>query len=372
MIFRYLAFDPTRHARKDRFHQLRSAFNLLLTKTAGDVDEALEWLRELGARHRWFDESYEFDDFVRDLLGDGTVERDRPGGTGGLKLTGKGERTLRESALERVFTSLATGSPGDHRTPHAGGAGDETEDTRPWAFGDPIDQVAWTPTLRNALGRMAADRTPGAPRFRIREDDIEIREREAQTGCATVLLLDISHSMVLYGEDRMMKAREVALALHELITNRYEKDTLDLVLFGDDAEHVPLHRIPYVQAGPYHTNTKAGLQMALDILRSRRHANRQIFLVTDGKPSALWRDGSLYKNPFGLDDEIVNRTLDEALRCRKAGVTVTTFMVAADPVLVSFVEDFTRRNRGRAYFTGTNELGATLFVDYLRNRRTRV
>ena len=233
--------------------------------------------------------------------------------------------------------------------------------------------MAWVETFRNALTRTAGDRGPGDPlRISLREEDLEIREREQHTGCATVMMVDVSHSMVLYGEDRMFPAREIALALFQLITTRYRKDTLDLVLFGDDAEHVPLHRIPYIQAGPFHTNTKAGLRMAQSILAHRRHVNKQVFMVTDGKPSAIDRNGQIYKNPYGLDRMIVNRTLDEARACRKAGISVTTFMVARDPALVEFVAEFTRLNRGRAYFTGTDRLGETMFVDYLRNRRTRV
>ena len=208
--------------------------------------------------------------------------------------------------------------------------------------------------------------------FQPREEDIEVHDHEQHAGCATVLLIDISHSMILYGEDRMLPAREVSLALLELITSRYKKDTLDCVLFGDAAHHVPLHEIPYIQAGPFHTNTKAGLQMAQQLLARRRHVNKQIFMITDGKPSCIERDGRLYKNPFGLDDEIRNRTLDEALKCRRQDIPVTTFMLARDPILVDFIEEFTEHNRGRAYFTSLEDLGTTLFVDYLANRRRRL
>lgn len=378
MIWRYVRFDPSKHGREERFRQLRDFFNRLLIATAGDVEEALEYMESIGDRHGWFDEHYTFEDFRKDLLGDGTVKAEgielgRPH----LRLTSQGERFLRTGALERIFGSLAAGDGGDHRTIFPGGAGEELEETRPYEYGDPIDQVAWVPTFRNALFRTAGERAQGAGAgapigLNLTESDLEIREREASTGCATVLLVDVSHSMVLYGEDRMYPAREIALALFELITTRYKKDTLDLVLFGDDAEHVPLENIAYIQAGPYHTNTKAGLRLAQSILTHRRHVNKQVFMVTDGKPSAIWQDGRIYKNPFGLDERIINRTLDEARACRKAGITVTTFMLARDRILVDFVEEFTKLNRGRAYFTGTDRLGETIFVDYLRNRRTRV
>jgi uncharacterized protein with von Willebrand factor type A (vWA) domain len=372
MRFRYIAFDPRLHGRKERYRRLRRIFDILLLKTGGDVEDALRLLEHLGGRYRWFDEAYTIQDFRADLLQEGAVAEQPAGEGGGMVLTSRGEKALRRSALERIFEGLKAAGGGEHRTPFPGGQGEETEDTRPFAFGDPLETIAWTPTFRNALRRAAVDRSGPSAAFALCEEDLEVHEHEAHTGCATVLLVDVSHSMVLYGEDRMTPAREVALALTELITTRYRKDTLDLVLFGDDAERVPLHRIPYIQAGPFHTNTKAGLRLAQEILKARRHANKQVFMVTDGKPSAIFRDGELYKNPFGLDDEIVNRTLDEALSCRKAGIPVTTFMVASDPVLVRFVDEFTRLNRGRAYFTGIDRLGATLFVDWLRNRRARI
>jgi uncharacterized protein with von Willebrand factor type A (vWA) domain len=369
MYYRYVQFDPSKHGREERFRQLLSFFNRLLVNTAGDVDEALRWMKAIGERHEWFDADYSFEDFRADLIGDGKVEATKAPfeGRATHRLTSRGEAWLREGALERVFESLKAGEGGEHRTLQPGGAGDETEETRAYVYGDPVDQVAWVPTFRNAIARAG-----GSLDLSLTEADFEIRERETNTGCATVLLIDVSHSMVLYGEDRMFPAREIALALFQLITTRYRKDTLDLVLFGDDAVHVPLHRIPYIQAGPYHTNTKAGLRMAQSILMHRRHVNKQVFMVTDGKPSAIEKDGRIYKNPFGLDRMVVNRTLDEARACRKAGISVTTFMVARDPALVRFVTEFTQLNRGRAYFTGTDRLGETLFVDYIRNRKTRL
>ncbi|MAG58278.1 MAG: hypothetical protein CMJ83_18480 [Planctomycetes bacterium] len=372
MRWRYVRFDPRRHGREERFKHLRTVFNQLLLETGGDADDAMRWLDRLGERYGWFDGDYSIDDFRADLERSGDVARD-PGTGGGLRLTGRGERGLRREALERIFTGLAAMGAGDHRTHHGGGDGEETDELRAYSFGDPIEQIAWTPTLRNALARSAGEPGRDAPgHWSLREEDFEIRERERSVGCATVLLVDVSHSMILYGEDRMTPAREVALALLELITTRFRKDTLDLVLFGDDAERVELRNIPYIDAGPFHTNTKAGLKLAQEILHSRRNVNKQIFMITDGKPSCIWKQGSLYKNPFGLDDEIRNRTLDEALRCRKAGIAVTTFMVARDPILVDFVDEFTQLCRGKAYFTGTEGLGAALFVDYMRNRQSRI
>jgi len=187
-----------------------------------------------------------------------------------------------------------------------------------------------------------------------------------------VLLLDVSHSMILYGEDRITPAKKVALALTELITTRYPKDDLNVVLFGDDAKEVPLHRLPYVGVGPFHTNTRAGLRMAQAILTKKKVANRQIVMITDGKPSCIWEGGRLYKNPFGLDPKIVNKTLEEATACRRKGISITTFMVTDDPSLSQFVERFTELNRGRAYFADLEHLGSFVLKDFVRNRKKRV
>jgi uncharacterized protein with von Willebrand factor type A (vWA) domain len=178
--------------------------------------------------------------------------------------------------------------------------------------------------------------------------------------------------MILYGEDRITPAKTVALALTELITTKYPKDYLGVILFGDRAERVDLSDIPYVEAGPFHTNTREALQLARGLLSRQKQPNRQVFLITDGKPSAITEGGRVYKNPFGLDMKIVNKTLDEADLCRRQQVVVTTFMLATDPMLTDFVEKLTRVNRGRAYFASPYNLGEFILADYIRNRRRRV
>jgi uncharacterized protein with von Willebrand factor type A (vWA) domain len=175
--------------------------------------------------------------------------------------------------------------------------------------------------------------------------------------------------MILYGEDRFTPAKKVALALTELILSKYPKDTIDVVLFGDDAVQVPIDSLSKAQVGPFHTNTKAGLSLCRGILQGRRSRNRQLFLITDGKPSCIRENGQLYKNPFGLDLKIVNRTLDEAERCRREGIQLTTFMLATDPGLVDFVDTLTKVARGRAYYAASTDLASFVFRDYIRNRR---
>src|SRR5262249_58401784 len=176
-----------------------------------------------------------------------------------------------------------------------------------------------------------------------------------------------------YGEDRITPAKKIALALSHLITTRYPKDTLDVVLFGDDAKRVPLNALVKIEVGPFHTNTKAGLQVAQRILAQRRGMNRQIFMITDGKPSAITENGRPYRNPSPwLDPKIVNKTLEEASACRRKNITITTFMLTNDRPLVEFVDKLTRLNRGRAYYSDLNQLGSYVFVDFVRNRRKRL
>jgi len=341
---------------------LMRIFRQLLLITDGDPEAALRHLDEIGERYRLWREDFGPEDFRRLLERSGEV---RAGAGARLELTRKGERALRRQMLHDVFAKLAARGPGEHRTPHAGGAGEATDETRPFAYGDPTDRIDASRTLGNWLRRTGGEGDP-------EESDLEVREREFQTACATVLLIDISHSMTLYGEDRITPAKRVALALTELILTKYPKDTIDVVLFGDEAHVVPLEKLPYITNGPFHTNTRAGLIAAQEILKRRKSANRQIIMVTDGKPSAIHEDGRLYKNPFGLDPKVVAKTLDEAGRCRRKNIPITTFMLTSDPYLQRFIENFTEVNRGRAYFAESARLESFVLVDFLKNRRRRV
>ena len=186
-------------------------------------------------------------------------------------------------------------------------------------------------------------------------------------------MIDISHSMILYGEDRITPAKKVAMALAEYITTQYSRDTLDILVFGNDAWTVSLKDLPYLEVGPYHTNTVAGLELAMDLLRRKRDANRQIFMITDGKPSCIReRDGNYYKNSVGLDPYIVEKCYHTASRAKKLRIPITTFMIAQDPYLERFVREFTAANQGKAFFTGLKGLGEMILEDYENNRRKRI
>ena len=363
MRFRYRAWQGGSFGDPEFLKALLNLYHQLLLQTNGDVDRALEALEQIGERYGFFGKDFDIEQFKDWLKKNDAVREVEPGRH---VLTGRGERAIRRDSLQEIFGQLAKSASGDHRVPHSGTGVDRLPETRPFEFGDSTVDLDPIGTIGNAIRRSGLDD------ITIGEEDFEVYETEHLTSCATVLLLDVSHSMILYGEDRITPAKRVALALTELITTRYPKDELYVVLFGDDAKEVPLAKLPYVGVGPYHTNTKAGLQLAQRILTRRKTANKQIVMITDGKPSCIFEGGRLYKNPFGLDPKIVNRTLDEASSCRRKGIPITTFMVTDDWDLKEFVEKFTQLNRGRAYFADLENLGSYVLKDFVRNRRRRV
>jgi Ca-activated chloride channel family protein len=363
MKFRYSRWTPESSTDEQKLDQLVSLFSYLVVQTSGDVQEALEWLRQLAEEYGLFNEDMTMDDLIDKLREMGIIEEINQVPT----LTTKGIQRIRHDALREIFTSLKKSPDGAHETPYTGKGVDRLSETKKFSFGDQPTNIDLTSTLSNAFRR------DGIEDFTLKEEDLEVYETEHQTTCATVLMIDISHSMVLYGEDRITPAKQVGLALSELIMMRFPKDYLALVVFGDDAQLVSINELPFLSVGPYHTNTKAGLQLARNLLRRRGgNVNKQIFMVTDGKPSAIFDgSGKLYKNSFGLDPKIVNKTLDEAVACRREKIPITTFMVARDPYLINFVEELTKANQGRAYYSSLSNLGEFVFVDYIRNRRKK-
>jgi uncharacterized protein with von Willebrand factor type A (vWA) domain len=362
MRFRYSKWTPESMTDEQRLESVMSLFSYLLIQTNGDVEEALEWLRQLAQEYGIFDENLTMDELIAKLKEMGIIEEiDEM-----MVLTTKGVQRIRQDALKEIFTSLRKGGIGQHEMPQTGTGVDRLSETKKWALGDAPTNIDLTSTLTNVFKR------DGIDDFELKEEDLEVFETEHMTSCATVLMLDISHSMILYGEDRITPAKQVALALAELIMQKYPKDYIALVVFGDDAKLVSINELPMLNVGPYHTNTRAGLQLARTLLRKRKNVNKQIFMVTDGKPSAIFdENGRLYKNSFGHDPRIVNKTLDEAVACRREKITISTFMVARDQYLINFVEELTKANCGRAYYSGLQNLGEFVFVDYIRNRRKK-
>ncbi len=362
MFFRYSEWDESRHGRNlPTFDRLLDLFQQLLFHTGGDADEALRWLTQIDNQYGLSDDEMGIGDFIEELKNRGLIERDEQ--TGVVQITAKGERGLRQRSLEEIFSHLRKSGRGNHKTPHAGAGDERLPETRPFTFGDDVHGLDVTGTLSNAFRR------GGLGDFSLHEDDFQVYETDHHSSVATVLMIDLSHSMVLYGEDRITPARKTAMALAELIMTQYPKDTLDIVAFGNEAWEVEVKDLPYLQVGPFHTNTRAGLERARTILRRRKNRNKQIFMITDGKPSAHFEAGRLYKNAYGLDRRIVNKVLDEAAICRREGITITTFMIARDPYLQKFVRQLTDTNQGRAYYASLDDLGGFIFEDYVRNRR---
>lgn len=343
------------------FERLLPLFLEMLTHTSGDVEEALGWMDQLDQEHQFYTKDYGRKQFEEDLRKHGMVG-DRPTKGGKTPLTGKAEKLIRERALEQVFGKLKKSDRGNHGLRRTGEGDESTSDRRAYRYGDRVEQIAMSDSIRNAQHH-------GVDDLRLSEDDLEVIETEHASACATVLMIDISHSMILYGEDRITPAKKVAMALAELISRRYPKDTLDIVVFGNDAWQVSLRDLPYLQVGPFHTNTVAGLELAMDLLRRRKLRNRRIVMITDGKPSCVKQNGEYYMNSVGLDDHIVSRTLDAAVRARKAGIPITTFMIAQDNYLQRFIEKFTEANQGRAFYTGLQGLADMVFRDHASNRR---
>ncbi len=362
MRFDYSKWKGPRPEDIEFIKQLMEIYRNLLLQTGGDVDEALRWMEHFGEQYGFFNQNFGLADFKKLLEDTGEAERTPRG----FKMTPRGEKRIRQDSLNEIFSTLQAGGPGDHRSPVAGRGGERLSETRPYQFGDNLSDLDPLTSMSNAVKKH------GIEELKITEENLEVFEQEHLSACATVLMVDISHSMILYGEDRITPAKKIALALTQLIQTRYPRDTLDVVLFGDDAMRVPLRELLKIQAGPYHTNTRAGLQMARQILESRRGVNKQVFMITDGKPSAIREFGRLYKNPFGLDPKIVNKTLEEAVYCRRKRITITTFMLATDYPLLEFVRKLTALNHGRIYETDPQNIGAYVFRDFVRNRRKKL
>lgn len=360
--YQFSKYIPGKQKQSD-FDSLLDLLKQLLLYTSGDITEALDWMNQLDQQHGFTTSEYGMGDFIQDLKDKGYMDENTR--TGSFDITSKMEQAIRKDALKEVFGKLKKGGKGNHNTRFTGIGDEITADRRPYQFGDSLDQIALTESIKNAqLNHGASDR--------MTHDDLVINEKSYKTQTSTVLMIDISHSMILYGEDRITPAKQVAMALAEYINTQFPKDTLDIIVFGNDAWQIPLKELPYLKVGPYHTNTVAGLQLAREILRRKRNPNKQIFMITDGKPSCLKEGINYYKNSFGLDRKIVNKCYNEAAACRRIGIPITTFMIAQDPYLQQFVEEFTETNNGRAFYTGLQGLGEIVFTDYEKNKRRRI
>ena len=303
-----------------------------------------------------------------DVTGQGKIDEAREAAQSvQFNLTEKGMDFLGYRALKNLMGALGRSNFGSHDTPElaTGVAADSV--SRPYEFGDTLN-LDIPATLKNAIEREGL-RVP----LRLDYSDLMVHQTEYRSSCATILMLDISHSMVLYGEDRFTPAKRVALALTHLIRTQFPGDSLRVVTFGDRAEEIPLSRLSQAKVGPFHTNTAEGLEVSRRLLRAQKKDMQQIIMITDGKPSAMTLPGGrVYTNSGGLDPQILKATYREVAACRKAGILINTFMLARDPYLVQFVKKVSEIARGKAYFTSTLTLGQYIMMDFLKGKRRKV
>ncbi len=284
-----------------------------------------------------------------------------------FEVTDKSLDFLGFKTLSNLLGSLGKASAGRHDTPHYSTGIENSGGSKQYEFGDTLN-LDTTATLGSAIARQGTHMP-----LELEYADLHVHQSEYQSSCATVVMLDCSHSMILYGEDRFTPAKRVAMAMSHLIRTQYPADSLSLVLFHDSAEELPISQLPRVKVGPHYTNTREGLRVARRILERQRKDMKQIVMITDGKPSALTLpDGRIYKNAFGLDPLVVSETLEEVNRCKRSNGLINTFMLASDYGLMQFVQKVTQMCRGKAYFTTPDTLGEYLLMDYMQRKMTTV
>jgi Ca-activated chloride channel family protein len=328
---------------------------------AGQLDELIEKLIERMQQEDYISVDQPHDPARQSSVGGQTGEAQQAR----FEITDKSLDFLGFKSLRNLLGSLGKSSFGRHDTRDLATGIEASGSSRTYEFGDTLN-LDITATLSSAIQREGLTLP-----LNIEYSDLQVHQCEYQSSCATVLMLDCSHSMILYGEDRFTPAKKVAMALSHLIRTQYPGDSLSLVLFHDSAEEIPLSQLARVKVGPYYTNTREGLRMAQRILQRQRKDMKQIVMITDGKPSALTlEDGRIYKNAFGLDPLVVSQTLEEVSKCKRAGVLINTFMLASDYGLVQFVQKVTEMCRGKAYFTTPYTLGQYLLMDYM-SRKTK-
>ena len=361
-------FEPYKAEDQSPFDKLIEIFKELITFTSGDFDETINWMKELDKEYNLTNDDYTIDDFVEDLKKKGYIKQKiDPKGSTETTLSAKTEQALRKKALNQIFGKIKKTGKGNHKTKKQGLGDESSGELRNYTFGDAIDKISITESIKNA------QLNNGIDHFQLFEKDLVVEESFHKSQMSTVLMVDISHSMILYGEDRITPAKKVAMALTEFIKTRYPKDSIEVIVFGNDAWPIKIKDLPYLRVGPYHTNTVAGLGLAMDLLRRKRNSNKQIFMITDGKPSCVnMKDGTYYKNSNGLDPFITNQCYAMAQQARRLHIPITTFMIAKDPFLMEFIQKFTEANKGKAFYTGLQNLGEMIFEDYESNRKKRI
>jgi Ca-activated chloride channel homolog len=348
-----------RLAREGRMDEL---FRELMLAANGDVERALEYLGELSERYRT-ELGFDREEFERHLRERQLIS----GQPGSRKMSTRGERALRSGCLEAVFGKLRAGGNGEHAIAKSGTHGEPTDVLRPWQPGDESYDIHYRESLLGALR---------SGRGHLHHDDLVVQERDRSTAAATVMLIDVSHSMTLYGEDRITPAKRVAMAFAELQRRRFPRDSLNILLFGDDVQEVTVGELPYISNGPFHTNTCEALRRAAEVLTKQHQPNKRVVMITDGKPTALFspkpdRHGKrqlMINSSYGLDPQIVTATLNQGARYPRLKIDLSVFMVASDPYLERFVSRLVEVSKGRAFRATLGDLGSQVLSQIFGRR----
>jgi Ca-activated chloride channel family protein len=360
-------YDPDPNARPSMDDLFDAILNALAEKgmipedmlaeamqAAGDIQDT-----RLGQQIQKMMDKLQQDGFIRKEFEDGEGGGNGDAGDAKFNLTDKSIDFLGYKSLRDLMGGLGRSSAGAHETRDYSSGIDMMGELKNYEFGDTLN-LDTTATLTNVISKGFEN---------MENSDLVVRQSEYSSSAATVVLLDCSHSMILYGEDRFTPAKQVALALAHLIRTQYPGDTVKFVLFHDSAEEVPISKLAQAQIGPYHTNTAGGLRLAQQLLKRENKDMKQIVMITDGKPSALTLpDGRIYKNAYGLDPYVLGATLREVAQCRRSGIQVNTFMLARDAELVGFVRRVAEMTRGKAYFTTPHNIGQYVLMDYMSNK----
>ena len=367
MKFYYQRFDYNELKQQLENDELEEVFRYLLMRTGDNIDKIFELMQDL-QKQGYINSELDIESFRRNLEENGRVHYNFRENR--HEITSKEKRLLRERVFNEIFQKLKRSGKGNHAASLGHGNLDERlAETRSYRFGDDLNAININDSFFNTIKR-TGNLDLGSS---LSEEDFAVYEQEQTTHCATTLLIDISHSMILYGEDRITPAKQVALSLSHLILTQYPKDDLNVVVFGNDAKQIPLDEIASISVGPYHTNTQMGLRLARNILLKKKHLNKQIIMITDGKPTVITEpNGTNYKNSFGLDPKIVNKTLNEAILCRKNDIVITTFMLTSEPILRDFISQLTELNRGRAFYASLNDLGKFMMENFVTNRKKNI
>ena len=360
-------YDPDPNARPSMDDLFDAILNALAEKgmipedmlaeamqASGDIQDS-----RLGQQIKKMMDKLQQDGFIRKEFEDGEGGNAGDAGDAKFNLTDKSIDFLGYKSLRDLMGGLGRSSAGAHETRDYSSGIDMMGELKNYEFGDTLN-LDTTATLSNVISKGMEN---------MEQSDLVVRQSEYSSSAATIVLLDCSHSMILYGEDRFTPAKQVALALAHLIRTQYPGDTVKFVLFHDSAEEVPISKLAQAQIGPYHTNTAGGLRLAQQLLKRENKDMKQIVMITDGKPSALTLpDGRIYKNAYGLDPYVLGATLREVAQCRRSGIQVNTFMLARDAELVSFVRRVAEMTKGKAYFTTPHNIGQYVLMDYMSNK----